>query len=149
MTITMKLTDRDTGICPHSGLYEPEERYSEYGILADGKPTGWTLKRLGTDLAELVDPDGNDEYLSTSDLRSAIPEAKRIMLRRRRSMPDRPRVLKRDSDIRFRVTATVARSIPEAAERLGMTRSEFLVDAIRRQVRRATDEPFPNEEGHQ
>lgn len=75
MKITHRLTDRYTDPVP-------EECFVEYEILADGKPTGYSLKRVGTDLAELVDPDGNEEYLGTSDLRVAIPQARNTVARR-------------------------------------------------------------------
>ena len=82
MKITTNPITRDNGICQFSGTYQPEERYYDYDILADGQPTGYGVKRVGTDLAELYHEDGEEEYLSDSDLRTAIPEAKRIVAER-------------------------------------------------------------------
>ena len=46
-------------------------------MLADGQDTGYTIRRLGTDLPELIHPDGSDEYLASDDLRAGLPEGRR------------------------------------------------------------------------
>lgn len=67
----------------YEGRNSPENEV-EYAIVEaeSGKDTGYAVRRIGIDLAELRNPDGEDEYLSSSDLRHAIPEALRIVRRR-------------------------------------------------------------------
>ena len=81
MKITTRLVDRDRGL-DEWGNYDPVNRYSEYDVLEDGKPTGYKVIRVGIDHAELRWPDDTDEYLSTDDLRKALPEARRIVAER-------------------------------------------------------------------
>lgn len=75
MRITFQLADRY--IDP-----EPCECFVEYDVYVDGAVCSrFQVKRWGTDLAELYDR-GEPEYLSNSDLRSAFPEARRIIAER-------------------------------------------------------------------
>lgn len=62
---------------------DPCECYREYEIRrADGTDTGYSVRRVGIDTAELVRPDGETEYLAHSDLRRALPEARRVVAAR-------------------------------------------------------------------
>ena len=66
--------------CPAAGF--PEEERRHYTITRNGIDTGYEVVRYGTDAAELLNLDGYSTYLSSNDLRRALPEACRIIRRR-------------------------------------------------------------------
>ena len=74
MTITTKLTE------DFQNGDDPEDRVRYWTIYEDGVATDWEVYKCAHDVPELRNVvTGEEAYLDNFDLRSAIPEARRIV----------------------------------------------------------------------